>query len=232
MSQQQRNPFDNAFELMKQLQDKVNELEAALELERKNRGNEVAALKATLAQERAERTAMCQQLEQSIESTAQQLHSAQDRIRFDMGDIRRLLQKECDDRTEECQGIRQVLEAEVGQVQSSLESLQTTHAAQHSELSATHAATSRDLGEGLRQLEGKLQQETLKLSADCSRVAVDLADFMKASGTMQAGVQHGIGIVLESMRGFGAARPVSSALTLTGCMTATTAATVTPAPSV
>mmetsp|Transcript_137524 Transcript_137524/g.383548 ORF Transcript_137524/g.383548 Transcript_137524/m.383548 type:complete len:222 (+) Transcript_137524:57-722(+) len=204
---QHRNPFDNAFELMKELQGQVHELEAALEMEKQNRTNEVNELKSALAQERAERTALCQQMGQNIEHVSQRLNSAQDRIRFDMGDLRKALQKECDDRTENCNNLGQSLDTEAARLQSSLDALKALQASQYVEVTTASATTNHDWNEAVRNLNAKLDAQVRALSGDTNKVATDLAEFSRASRTMQAGVQHGVGVILESIKGFGLPGP-------------------------
>mmetsp|Transcript_78556 Transcript_78556/g.177418 ORF Transcript_78556/g.177418 Transcript_78556/m.177418 type:complete len:226 (+) Transcript_78556:100-777(+) len=200
---QPRNPFDNAFELMKELQGQVHELQAALEAERQHRNQEVTELRTQLAQERTERTSLCQQMSHEIENVSQRLNSAQDRIRFDMGDLRKALQKECDDRTANCDNISQSLDAESARLQAGLDAISATENSHYNELTTNLSTTNHNWTNAVHNLDAKLDAQVERLSANTSRVAADHAEFVRASKTMQNGVQHGVGIIMESIKTFG-----------------------------
>merc|ERR1712039_40790 len=105
-------------------------------------------------------------------------------------------------RAENCRNISQELTTEAGRLQLSLDEARQTQAEHYKEFKETSAATNRDWSAAVQLLDAKLEEQVRNLSTNIGSVADDLAALTQASKTMQAGVQEGVSMVLESVRGF------------------------------
>jgi len=196
------NPFDNAFELMKDLQVQVHELSASLTEEKRIRTREVSELNVGLNQERTERTSLWQHLNQNIENVSQRLNSAQDRIRFDMADLRAALQMECDERAESCANITARLEQKTERLEDLLNKLDEEKNSNHDLVTRSVQNTHQSWNEAVANTNNKFDNEVDKLTNHIRLVAYDLEEWSRVSKQMQAGMARGFDVVMGSMRAF------------------------------
>lgn len=196
------NPFDNAFELMKDLQVQVHELAASLNEEKRIRAREVSELNVGLNRERAERTSLWSHLNQNYENVSQRLNSSQDRIRFDMSDIREALQKECDERAKSCADIAANLEQKTERLEDLLTKLDNEKNEHHDIVTRSVHGTTASWNEAVANTNRKFDNEVDKLTNHIRLVAYDLEEWSRASKQMQAGMARGFDVVMGTMRAF------------------------------
>lgn len=197
------NPFDNAFSLMQELQGQIHELREALNLERQERANETASLRAALEQEKGDRTTICQQLNHNCDNSVQKVSAAQDRIRFDMGEVREQLTSQTQQSATERQRLKDDMAQATARLDSQVNGLQAHIDQQVNKLTADLNTSNQEWKAATDSFDTKLNETKDDFTSRTGQVSSDLEHFKLATNTMQLGVSQGIGVITQTLQHFG-----------------------------